>query len=462
MQTKLLRRYRAAVEHIDPVRYMGRVERVQGLLIESRGPRAAVGELCQIVDRQSGRRIAAEVVGMSGRNVRLMPYSETNGIEIGQEVIANGYPLRVPVTPKLIGRVLDSRAHCIDSGPQLIAEDWYPLMNRAPNILQRNPIDKQLTTGVRAIDAFTPIGTGQRMGIFSGSGIGKSTLIGMIARHTSADVNVIALVGERGREVKEFIQDNIGENGLERSVVVVATSDAPPLARLRAAFVATTIAEYFRDQDKNVLLLFDSITRFARAQREIGLAAGEPPATRGFPPSVFELLPRLLERCGTAHRGTITGIYSILVEGDDLDEPISDAVRGILDGHVTLSRRLAQRNHYPAIDVLDSVSRLIGAITTEEQRTAIGAVRRKIALYADAEDLINAGAYVRGSNPETDASIACMPDIERFLMQKTDERVDRTETFLALQRLAELSAGGTPSEQSTEQSTERSARQEVR
>ena len=433
----LLKRHGAAIERLDPIRYMGRVERVQGLLIESRGPRAAVGELCQIVDSHSGRRIAAEVIGMQGSKVRLMPYTETNGIEIDQEVIANGHPLRVPVSRRLVGRVLDSRARCIDGRPNPAADDWYPLMNKAPHVMKRRPIDTQLSTGIRAIDMFTPIGMGQRIGIFSGSGVGKSTLIGMIARNTAADVTVIALVGERGREVGEFIRDSIGEDGLAKSVVVVETSDSPPLARLRAAFVATSIAEYFRDQGKNVLLLFDSITRFARAQREIGLAAGEPPTTRGFPPSVFELLPRLLERCGTASSGTITGIYSILVEGDDMDEPISDAVRGILDGHISLSRRLAQRNQYPAVDVLDSVSRLVGAITTREMRVAIGTLRRRIALYADAEDLINAGAYVKGTNPETDEAIAAMPAIERFLSQETDERADLAESIATLQQLAE-------------------------
>ena len=316
------------------------------------------------------RSVWAEVVGASGSNLRLMPYGEVDGIEVGSSVVGSGEYLNVPVSDKLLGRVLDARGRPIDGKGDIGSADFYSIYNTPPDVLDRAPIRSQLVTGIRALDALLPVGQGQRLGVFSGSGIGKSTLIGMIARNTEADVNVIALIGERSREVREFIEHDLGEEGLKRSVVVVSTSDTPPLARLRGAYVATAIAEYFRDQGQNAMLLFDSVTRFARAQREIGLAAGEPPATRGYPPSVFSTLPKLLERCGTAERGSITGFYAILVEGDDMDEPISDTVRGILDGHLVLSRRLAQRSHYPAIDVLDSISRLATKVSTPEMRRA--------------------------------------------------------------------------------------------
>jgi flagellum-specific ATP synthase len=321
-----------------------------------------------------------------------MPFSETQGLEVGSTVIGTGDTLSVPVSDKLLGRVLNCLGKPIDGGPDIPVEDVYPAINSPPDVMRRSAITEQIVTGVRAIDGMIAIGKGQRLGIFAGSGVGKSTLLGMVARNTSANVNVIALIGERGREVREFIEHDLGPEGLARSVIVVSTSDTPPLARLRGAYVATAIAEYFRDQGNDVMLLFDSVTRFARAQREIGLAIGEPPATRGFPPSVFEILPKLLERCGTSDRGTITGFYTILVEGDDMDEPIADTVRGILDGHLVLSRKLATRYHYPAIDVMASISRLATRVTSPEVQEAAGYLRRMLSVYADAEDLINVGA----------------------------------------------------------------------
>jgi len=380
-------KYTTVVERTETVRYIGRVQRVQGLLIESAGPQAVIGEVCQIELSEGGPMVWGEVVGLRGRTVQIMPFTEVTGIQFGSRVIASGSTLQIPVGDGLLGRILGPLGKPIDGQGDVGAQDLYPVVAEPPDPLERRPIREQLVTGIRAIDGLAAIGKGQRLGVFSGSGIGKSTLIGMVARNTRADVNVIALIGERGREVNEFLENDLGAEGLARSVVVVSTSNSPPLARLRGAFVATTIAEYFRDQGKDVMLLFDSITRFARAQREIGLATGEAPATRGFPPSVFSTLPKLLERSGTSAVGSITGIYAILVEGDDMDEPVSDAVRGILDGHVVLSRRLAQRYHYPAIDVLDSVSRLANVVTSPELQEAAGHVRRLLAVHREAEDL---------------------------------------------------------------------------
>jgi flagellum-specific ATP synthase len=421
-------KYTTVVERTDTIRYIGRVQRVQGLLIESAGPQTVVGELCQIEMTDGGAMVWGEVVGLKGRVVQIMPFTEISGIQIGSRVIASGSTLEVPVGPGLLGRVLGPLGKPIDGRGDVGATDLYPVMAEPPGPLERRPIREQQITGIRAIDGLIATGKGQRLGVFSGSGIGKSILIGMVARNTKADVNVIALIGERGREVGEFLENDLGEEGLARSVVVVSTSETPPLARLRGAFVATAIAEYYRDQGKDVMLLFDSITRFARAQREIGLATGEAPATRGFPPSVFSTLPKLLERSGTSPLGSITGFYSILVEGDDMDEPVSDSVRGILDGHVVLSRRLAQRYHYPPIDVLDSVSRLAIKVTSTELQQAAGYVRRLLATYAEAEDLINVGAYAQGSNAEIDEAIAKMPAINQFLKQLIEEKISIEDT----------------------------------
>lgn len=425
-------KYTTVVERTETIRAIGRVQRVQGLLIESTGPQAVVGEVCQIEIAPGEPMVWGEVVGLKGRTVQIMPFTEIDGIRIGSRVIASGSVLTIPVGESLLGRVLGPLGKPIDGRGDPAPSERYPVLATPPEPLDRRPIREQLVTGVRAIDGLTPVGKGQRIGVFSGSGIGKSTLIGMIARNTRADVNVIALIGERGREVREFIENDLGEEGLARSVVVVSTSNTPPLARLRGAFTATAIAEYFRDQGNDVMLLFDSVTRFARAQREIGLATGEAPATRGFPPSVFSLMPRLLERSGTSQDGSITGFYAILVEGDDMDEPVADTVRGILDGHLVLSRRLAQRYHYPAIDVLDSVSRLADKVTPDELQTAAGYVRRLLATYREAEDLINVGAYARGSNAEIDEAIDKLPSINRFLQQRITDRAPVEETRAGL------------------------------
>lgn len=433
-------KYTTVVERTETIRYIGRVQRVQGLLIESAGPQAVIGEVCQIELSEGGPMVWGEVVGIRGRTVQLMPFTEVTGIQFGSRVIASGSALEIPVGNGLLGRVLGPLGKPIDGKGDVGAEDRYPVIADPPDPLERRPIREQLVTGIRAIDGLTATGKGQRMGVFSGSGIGKSTLIGMVARNTRADVNVIALIGERGREVREFIENDLGTEGLARSVVVVSTSNSPPLARLRGAFVATTIAEYFRDQGKDVMLLFDSITRFARAQREIGLATGEAPATRGFPPSVFSILPKLLERSGTNAVGSITAFYAILVEGDDMDEPISDAVRGILDGHVVLSRKLAQRYHFPAIDVLDSVSRLANVVTSPELQDAAGHIRRLLAVYREAEDLINVGAYAAGSNREIDEALEKLPAINAFLQQSITET--STVEEMREQLLAILSGPG--------------------
>ncbi|WP_455383075.1 FliI/YscN family ATPase [Salinispira pacifica] len=432
----MFEKYTQVIEKLEPIKYTGHIEKVQGLLIESRGPQAVVGELCELQIPRASRPVWAEVVGLRDQTVQLMPFSETQGIEVGTTVIGTGETLSVPVSEKLLGRVLDCLGKPIDGGPDVVADALYPVVNSSPDVLRRSAITEQVVTGVRAIDGMVPAGKGQRLGIFSGSGVGKSTLLGMIARNTTADVNVIALIGERGREVREFIEHDLGPEGLARSVIVVSTSDTPPLARLRGAYTATAIAEYFRDQGNDVMLLFDSVTRFARAQREIGLAIGEPPATRGFPPSVFEILPKLLERCGTSDRGTITGFYTILVEGDDMDEPISDAVRGILDGHLVLSRRLATRYHYPAVDVLGSISRLATRVSSREMQEAAGYMRRMLAVYTDAEDLINVGAYASGSNPEIDEALSQVPAINQFLRQGIEERAPIEETHNLMRQIA--------------------------
>lgn len=434
-------KYLRAAEATDPMKCWGRVKRVRGLLVEAEGPQSVLGEVCWIEVSRKGQWIAAEVVGLDGNKVHLMPYEPADGLEVGAKIKATGELLSIPVGERLLGRVVDCRCQPLDGGPPIVYEERRSVFQQPPGPLERVAIDKRLHTGIRSIDAFVTVGRGQRLGIFAGSGLGKSTLLGMIARYTSAEVNVIALIGERGREVREFLENELGEEGLKRSVVFASTSDTSPIARVRGAFSAFTAAEYFRDQGKDVMLLFDSITRFANAQREIGLSIGEPPATRGYTPSVFSLLPRLLERCGSTARGTITGMFTILVEGDDLDEPVSDTVRGILDGHVVLSRRLAEQNHWPAVDVLKSVSRLAVRIQPPVMREATGILRRHLALYTEAEDLINAGAYARGSNPELDKAIALMPKIRAFLQQRIEEKADPADTLRQLAHLAEVPLG---------------------
>jgi flagellum-specific ATP synthase len=438
MTSTILDKYLETAEMVDPVKCTGRVTKVQGLLIESRGPGAVIGELCRIEVPKLRSMIRAEVVGLRDDIVQLMAFDETAGLEAGNLVVASGERLRVPVSTKLLGRVLDPLGRPSDGKGDIESPLFYPAVAEPPDPLKRRRITQWMTTGVRAIDGLLSVGRGQRLGIFAGSGVGKSTLLGMIARNTSAHVNVVALIGERGREVRDFIENDLGSEGLARSVIIVAPSNSPPLARLRGAYVATAVAEFFRDQGMDVMLLFDSITRFARAQREIGLAAGEPPATRGYTPSVFDSMPKLLERCGTSEKGTITGFYTILVDGDDMDEPISDTVRGILDGHIILSRRIAQRYHYPAIDVLASISRLAPAVTGPVTKKAVGYIRRLMAVYADAEDLIDVGAYKSGSNPAIDEAIKKMESINKFLVQAVEEKSSIPDTAAALSSIAEM------------------------
>ena len=432
MDTILFDKYLETTSRIDPIKYMGKVSKVQGLLIESRGPQAVIGEICRIVAPKGKGQIRAEVVGLRDEIVQLMAYEETDGIEIGDRVIGLGARLEVPVSNKLLGRVLDALGNPIDGKGDISSSCLYPALASPPDPLTRRRVTERITTGVRAIDGLLAVGKGQRLGIFSGSGVGKSTLLGMIARNTTADVNVVALIGERGREVNDFIENDLGAEGLKRSVLIVTPSNSPPLARLRGAYVATAVAEYFRDQGKDVMLLFDSVTRFARAMREIGLASGEPPAQRGYPPSMFDSMPKLLERSGTSDKGSITGFYTVLVDGDDMDEPVADTVRGILDGHIVLSRDLAQAYHYPAIDVLDSISRLAPSVSGNASKRAAGIIRKNMAAYAKAEDLINVGAYHHGSNPEIDEAIKMHSPIEQFLIQEVDEPSSLEQTLEGL------------------------------
>jgi flagellum-specific ATP synthase len=406
------------------VRRLGKVSQVLGLAVEVTGLAASIGDHCEI-DTDSGP-LAAEVVGFRANRLLLMPLGDLAGIRAGATVRAGLGPLSVAVSDALLGRVVDAFATPIDGGAPVPQAPRAPVLRRPPPALDRRRIAEPLETGVRAIDAVLPLGRGQRIGIFAGSGVGKSVLLGSLARHAQADVNVIALVGERGREVREFVERDLGREGLARSVVVVATSDEPPLVRRQAAFVATTVAEHFRDQGRAVLLMMDSVTRFAMAQRELGLAVGEPPATRGYPPSVFALLPRLLERAGTtAHGGSITGLYTVLVEGDDLNDPVGDTARAILDGHVVLSRELASAGHFPAIDVLGSVSRLAGDLLTPGEAAAATALRTHLAAYRDVRDLVAIGAYARGSDPAIDRTLDALPAITAFLRQGRDERSTR-------------------------------------
>jgi len=447
METTVIEKYLESAKRTDPIKYVGKVSRVQGLLIESRGPQAIIGEVCRIVAPKGRGNIRAEVVGLKDETVQLMAYDETDGIEIGDRVIGLGSRLEVPVSGKLLGRVLDALGNPIDGKGDIISSCLYPALASPPDPLTRRRVTERITTGVRAIDGLLAVGKGQRLGIFSGSGVGKSTLLGMIARNTTADVNVVALIGERGREVNDFIENDLGSEGLSRSVLVVTPSNSPPLSRLRGAYVATAIAEYFRDQGNDVMLLFDSVTRFARAMREIGLASGEPPAQRGFPPSMFDSMPKLLERSGTSERGSITGFYTVLVDGDDMDEPVADTVRGILDGHIVLSRDLAQSYHYPAIDILPSVSRLAPSVSGEYSKKAAGVIRKNMASYARAEDLINVGAYHHGSNPEIDEAIKLHDPIEQFLIQDAGEPSSLNDT---LERLSVITGVKIPPEESND------------
>ncbi|MGI6296148.1 MAG: flagellar protein export ATPase FliI [Armatimonadota bacterium] len=423
-QTLDLLKYKETIRRTDTCRINGRVSQVIGVLVESHGPACSVGEICIIECGRNEPNVEAEVVGFRENRTLLMPFGSVQNIRPDCRVVATGCQLKVPVGRSLLGRVLDGLGRPIDNNGPLVCEHQRQVSADPPHPLNRRRISEPLSLGVRAIDGILTVGRGQRMGIFAGSGVGKSTLLGMMARNTAADVNVITLVGERGREVRDFIEKDLGEEGLRRSVVVVATSDTVPVARLRAAQVGTCIAEYFRDMGLDVLLMMDSVTRVAWAQREIGLASGEPPTTRGYTPSVFAVLPSLLERSGTSANGSITGLYTVLVEGDDMNEPVADTVRGILDGHIVLSRNLAAKNHYPAIDVLSSVSRLMPEITSREQRDRAGQLRDVLSTYKDAEDLINIGAYAAGSNPKIDYAISKIDTANAFLRQQVDEQSD--------------------------------------
>ncbi len=419
------------IQRADVTRVNGRVEQVVGLVIESSGPMASVGEACWIipVDSQTSP-VLAEVVGFRQNRVLLMPLGEMRGLGPGSEVVRTGSPFQINVGPGLLGRVMNAMGDPIDGkGPIMDVREQYPIHREPPPALERRRIQAPVVTGVRAIDALLTLGEGQRLGIFAGSGVGKSTLLGMVARDTGADVNVIALVGERGREVRDFLERDLGEKGLARSVVVVSTSDQPSLLRIQAALVATAVAEYYRDQGKKVMLMMDSVTRFAMALREVGLAIGEPPTTKGYTPSVFAQLPKLLERAGTTgHQGSITGLYTILVEADDMNEPVADSCRAILDGHVVLSRDLASQNHYPAIDVLNSVSRVMNDIVPSPHLEAAGKIRSMLSTYRSVEDLIAIGAYVKGSNPQVDLAVSRLGSIQSFLKQGRSEEAGWNDT----------------------------------
>lgn len=426
-------RYLEKLEEADLAQPRGKVTRVVGLTVEVRGINASIGEVCHIYPPGNGV-VRAEVVGFREGVSLLMPLGPLGGIAPGCLVVSTGQPLQVSVGPHLLGQVLDGLGRPMDRRQEFTENGHkYPVDNAPPNPLTRRRISQVVETGIKAIDGLLTCGMGQRVGIFAGSGVGKSTLLGMIARKSNADINVIALIGERGREVLEFLEKDLGPEGLRRSVVVVATSDQPALIRIKGAMVATAIAEYFRDQGKQVMLMMDSVTRFAMAQREVGLAIGEPPATRGYTPSVFAVLPRLLERAGNAAAGSITGLYTVLVDADDMNEPIADAVRGILDGHIVLSRRLAAKNHFPAIDVLESVSRLMPNLASREHQQLAARAKQLLATYQQSEDLISVGAYEKGSNPGVDEAIKYYDRINQFLRQGIDESFSLEETLKLLQ-----------------------------
>ena len=431
-----LGKYYKKLKKSSAILSVGSVTNVTGLVVEAKGPVAKLGTVCDIFTKGDQKKVGAEVLGFKDNKVMLMPFEEIRGIGPGSRVVARQEKSSVSVGQGLLGRVIDGIGNPIDNKGEIKKEKEYPIYADPVNPLSRKRITRSLDIGIRAVNGLLTIGCGQRMGIFSGSGVGKSVLLGMIARNTKADVNVIALIGERGREVNEFIEKELGEEGLKRSVIIVATSDHLPLIRMRGAFIATAIAEYFRDQGKHVNLMMDSVTRFAMAQREIGLALGEPPTMKGYTPSVFTLLPKLLERAGTsASRGTITGLYTVLVEGDDTNEPIADALRSILDGHIVLRRELAMQNHYPAIDILSSISRVMDDIISSSQKENANKLKAVMATYGKSEDLINIGAYVAGSNPKIDYAIEMNDRANGYLMQEIEDCVTYDESVQQLEEL---------------------------
>ncbi len=419
-----LTRYKQIIEQTSSLDEVGKVTEIVGLIIEADGPKSSIGDLCYIYNRLDEEPIWAEVVGFKTGKILLMPLGSMEGLMPGAIVKNSGGSMKIKVGPQLLGRVLDGLGNPIDNLGEINSQSLYSTQSEAINPLNRSLIRTALPLGIRAIDGFITAGKGQRLGIFAGSGVGKSTTLAMMAKNTEADLNVIALIGERGREVREFIESTLGAEGMKRSIVVVATSEQPSLVKIKAAFVATAIAEYFRDQGKDVLFMLDSVTRIAMAQREVGLAVGEPPATRGYTPSVFALMPKLLERAGSNEYGTITGLYTVLVEGDDFNEPISDTARSILDGHIMLSRDLAHKNHYPAVDVLESISRIMKECVSAEHMQAAAKIRTLLAAYRKNEDLISIGAYVQGSDHTTDLAIKHMSKIDEFLCQSIDEKTD--------------------------------------
>lgn len=428
-------RYFHLLDSIDPHVSLGTVTEMVGLLIESNGPVTSFGDFCEI-QTKDGRTVRVQVIGFRNGRVLSMPLEEISGIQMGDRIVARPVSALMKAGPGLLGRVLDGFGEPMDGGPPIQAEELCDLFAVPPGPLEREHIVEPLETGIRAIDGLLPCGKGQRVGLFGGSGVGKSTLLGSMCRNSEADVSVIALIGERNREVRSFLEHDLGPEGMRKSVVVAATSDRPALLRIRACFVAVAVAEYFRDQGKNVLLVMDSVTRLAMAQREIGLAAGEPPSQKGYTPSVFNMLPRVFERAGKFRKGSITGFFTVLVEGDDFNEPIADAVRAILDGHIILSRDLGAAGHYPAIDILNSVSRLTSDIATPEQKAAMSKLRDAMATYRRTEDLINLGAYVSGANPKVDAAVRVRQGMDDFLKQTPEARVPLQETMLRLTELA--------------------------
>ena len=427
-----LNKYSAVLRSAQTLEKKGRITQVVGLVIESQGPQAPVGEVCVLRDRAGKEVCKSEIVGFKDNKILSMVLGEARNIAPGMEIVATDKTLSIGVGNSLLGRIIDGLGQPMDGKGPIEAAEIRSIYAQPPNPLLRKRIKEPITTGVRALDGMLTLGKGQRVGIFAGSGVGKSTLLGMIARNTTADINVIALIGERGREVRDFIEKDLGEEGLRRSILVVATSDTPALVRVKAPLIATTIAEYFRDQGLDVMLMMDSVTRLAMAQREVGLTIGEPPTTKGYTPSVFALMPKVMERAGTSDKGTITGLYTVLVEGDDMNEPIADTVRGILDGHVVLSRKLAAQSHYPAIDVLESVSRVMGDVVTKPHRAAASSVQEMLATYRDAEDLISVGAYQSGSNPRIDRAIAMNEKTRQFLRQDVEDASSFSKTVAEL------------------------------